>query len=254
MPLTFPSHAAAVLPLMGHRTRFLPPVALVVGTIAPDLGYLFGAHGPASHVPSGILTFSLPMGVIFYLWLEVLVLPALAQTLPRFLKLDMPAVFRPRGLPATPRGWLAVGLAIVLGAASHLLWDGFTHNWMWPASLLYPEVTVPLLGRVYPIARVFQYACHLLGGAIVIAYAYRLYADERAPWLPRWRSIGPWLAWMAIPGALGLGLKLQSWQPVNSLEQTLWIAFWPTVGGMLIGMTLYASYLRLRAEAPVAAR
>lgn len=248
MPLTFPSHAAAVLPLMGKRTRFLPPVALVVGTCAPDFAYLFGHNGPASHVPQGIFTFCIPVGVLFYLWLELLVLPALAQTLPSFLKLDTASLLRPRGIPTTVKGWLWVVGAIAIGAATHLLWDGFTHTWMWPANMLYPEVKVPVLGRVYPIARVFQYACHLIGGAIVIAYGYRLYANERAPWLPRLNAIAPWLLAMAVPAALALGLRLQSWRPVNSLEQTLWLLFWPTVGGMILGMTAYAFYVRVRTE------
>jgi len=36
MPLTFPSHAAAVLPLYLLAPRLLHPTALVLGSMAPD--------------------------------------------------------------------------------------------------------------------------------------------------------------------------------------------------------------------------
>ena len=249
MPLTFPSHAAAVLPLMGRRTRFLPPLALVVGTCAPDFAYLLGHNSPESHVPQAILTFSVPAGLLFYLWLELLILPALAQTVPAFLKMDFPALLRPRGLPATPAGWLAAIAAIAIGAGTHLLWDGFTHNWMWPAAVLYPEFKVELAGRVYPIARVFQYACHLIGAAIVVAYAYRRYPSEQAALFAPLQKLLPWALLVGLPALTAFLHRYVTMEPINSLEQTLWNLFWPTVGGGLFGATIYAAYLRVRGEA-----
>jgi len=39
VPLTFPSHAAAIAPLKLWRPRWFDGVALVVGSAAPDFGY-----------------------------------------------------------------------------------------------------------------------------------------------------------------------------------------------------------------------
>lgn len=41
MPLTFPSHAAAVLPLKLLQPSRLDGVALVIGSTTPDLPYAF---------------------------------------------------------------------------------------------------------------------------------------------------------------------------------------------------------------------
>ena len=46
MPATFPSHAAAVLPLKLWRPEHFDGVALVIGSAAPDLLYAMGRCRP----------------------------------------------------------------------------------------------------------------------------------------------------------------------------------------------------------------
>src|SRR5687768_2920400 len=136
MPVTLPAHAAAVLPLMRWTPRPLDALALVVGAAAPDFVYVLGWNSRVSHNPLALLTFCLPVGLVLYLW-------------SRFLVLPLVMVERP------PRGsWPSVAASIVIGAATHVLWDGFTHAWMWPARELYPDVRIELLGRRMPIARI----------------------------------------------------------------------------------------------------
>ena len=50
MPATFPSHAAAVLPLKLWRPRWFDGVALVVGSMAPD------THSAAGLLLGSVLT------------------------------------------------------------------------------------------------------------------------------------------------------------------------------------------------------
>ncbi len=77
MPLTFPSHAAAVLPFFHlPGARRLPVTALVIGSTAPDLIYLTRTHGAFAHLPLGLLTFCLPAGLLAFLYLEALVSPS----------------------------------------------------------------------------------------------------------------------------------------------------------------------------------
>lgn len=124
MPFTV-SHAAAVLPLQRFGKYRLPLTALMVGSMAPDFGYVFSyeASRALTHSFAGIFTFSLPVGFIVWLF-YVAVLEKATITLlsdrwhTRFAHTDaitLPLVFR------------AV-IAIVLGAATHLLWDSFTHR------------------------------------------------------------------------------------------------------------------------------
>ena len=75
MPLTFPSHAAAVWPLHRAAPRLLPAAALIVGSCTPDFAYLLGIDGLLSHSLRGTIIFSLPMGLLTLAWLDVIAPP-----------------------------------------------------------------------------------------------------------------------------------------------------------------------------------
>src|SRR5688572_5872148 len=119
MPFTF-AHPAAVVPLVG---RFgLSGPALVIGTMTPDFEYFLRArlYGELSHTALGLVTFCLPVG---------LVLVALHENVVRApLACAAPAWIRRRILVAQPkRHVVLVALSILIGAATHVLWDAFTH-------------------------------------------------------------------------------------------------------------------------------
>lgn len=122
MPFTV-SHAAAVLSI--HRWTSLPLTALMVGSMSPDFGYVFSyeASRALTHSFAGLFVFSLPVGLMVWLF-YVAVLEKATITLlsdrwhTRFAHTEaitLSLVFR-------------AALAILLGAATHLLWDSFTHR------------------------------------------------------------------------------------------------------------------------------
>lgn len=122
MPFTV-SHAAAVLPL--HRITKLPLTALMVGSMAPDFGYFFSleASRALTHSFSGLFIFSLPMGLFTWLFYVAFLEKATITLLSdrwhtRFAHTD--------AITAKLIG--RASIAIVLGAATHLLWDAFTHR------------------------------------------------------------------------------------------------------------------------------
>ncbi len=123
MPFTV-SHAAAVLPI--HRyAHQLPLTALMVGSMAPDFGYVFSyeASRALTHSFAGLFVFALPVGLVVWLFYVAFLEKATITLLSdrwhtRFAHTD--AVTLPLVLRAA--------LAIVLGAATHLLWDSFTHR------------------------------------------------------------------------------------------------------------------------------
>ncbi|MFE6860402.1 DUF4184 family protein [Nocardia sp. NPDC057668] len=111
MPFTL-AHPAAVLPLRGRL--WLP--ALIAGSLAPDAGYYapIGIDGALTHEARG-----LPL---------TLALGAVLLVLGRILCLPVPALLgRAVAFPARP-GWWRVIAALIVGAATHLAWDTFTHT------------------------------------------------------------------------------------------------------------------------------
>jgi len=240
MPLTLPSHAAAILPFT--RLRWLPPAALVAGAAAPDLGYLLKL--PGSHTWEGLFLAVLPAGLLLWLWAEWLLLPLLREVLPTVGGLRPTRLLATRGASLRP-GSLAPGaLGVACGAATHLLWDGFTHDGMWPASQLYPSVTLGLPFGL-TVARALQHFSSLVGAVLVLAYWLRAAREPAAvgadPGIPgdRRRS-GPAvvlaLGVLAV-AALQCARELRWTSPETPPSLLLWMGFWAACRGGLAALT-----------------
>jgi hypothetical protein len=124
MPFTV-SHAAAVLPLHRWSQHKLPLTALMIGSMAPDFGYFFSheASRQVTHSFAGLFLFSLPAGFAVWLFYVAFLEKATITLLSdrwhtRFAHTE--AITTPLIARAS--------LAIILGAATHLLWDAFTHR------------------------------------------------------------------------------------------------------------------------------
>ncbi len=252
MPLTFPSHAAAVLPLL--HVRGLPASALVVGSAAPDLVYLVGTLGATAHHPRGLLSVCLPAGVLAYLYLEALVLPVVAPPLlsiwPDRGRALVARLALPRPPPRTVRGWLAVGLAVLVGAATHQLWDGFTHAWMWPARVLYPTTTVSLLGHPVLLSRALQHGSSALGLVIVGVYLWRTTsaASARPPGdrAAATRRLAVLLIGPLVVAGVAACVRLRAPDPL--LTRALWNAAWSAAAWSMLALGLVCLAVRLVAR------
>lgn len=162
MPFTL-SHPAAVLPL---ARRPLVSSALVAGSVAPDVFWfvprLPGVGLTKTHELTSVLWLDPLLAlVILALFQVVLKRPLLALT-PKPLAERLPRHFswkRP--------GWIAVSL--VLGAATHVGWDAFTHENDGFAFLRTPLVTGVDVGRL------IQLVSTLAGAAILLWWLRKWY-------------------------------------------------------------------------------
>ena len=132
MPFTL-AHPAAVVPLKRYFDRgYLIFSALVVGSLMPDVGYLLpGAKSQNfTHTLPGIVIFSLPAGlVILWAFHNLLKMPCLSL---------LPADHRRCLLPYSGvflfRPWrqlFLISVSLLIGALTHIIWDGFTHGHGW---------------------------------------------------------------------------------------------------------------------------
>jgi len=248
VPLTFPSHAAAVLPFCGRRTAWLPPSALVVGSCAPDFAYLFDSNRTNLHAWPYLLVPCIPLALAVWLWAELLVLPALRHAAPAASSL-----LETRGLPSSARGWLAVVAALTLGMLTHLAWDGFTHAHRFPASVLYPDVAFPLGPYRLSLARLLQAACSL-AGLVLVARAVR----------QRWRPnpgaaparLGVFVVLVAACVAFSELELVGRWSPASSrsVYGAPWLVFWAAARGGMLGLTLASGVTALAPTRPAAPR
>ena len=167
MPFTL-AHPAATLPFQKFR---LPLSALFVGAMAPDFSK-FALLSPAKNIGhswDGILWFCIPTGL--------LVLAVFHYILKEPLFSFIPLHHQSKVVPHLARfsfqksNLATICIAIAIGAATHLIWDSFTHDTGWSVRQL-PILTTSLFsfhGRDIRLYKILQHGSTLLGFAVLTA-------------------------------------------------------------------------------------
>jgi hypothetical protein len=166
VPFTL-SHAAAALPF---RRWHLVPSALVIGTFAPDFEYLLrlSPSGRFGHTLVGSFVFTLPLALVVLWIFHAFVKRPTAMLLPEAIQRrlqDHLDGFRFGGVAR----FILIIASILLGIATHLLWDSFTHSTAWPYhrwSLLRRSFTLPIVGNL-PLYKILQHGSTVFGIAIL---------------------------------------------------------------------------------------
>jgi hypothetical protein len=176
MPFTF-SHPALVLPLTYLPKTWFSLTGLVIGSLAPDFEYFLRMKVTShySHTISGLVWFDLPLGILLVFMFHNIVRNPLIENLPSFLNSRFSTYIGFEWNTYFRKNWLVVIISLLIGVASHLLWDSFTHNHGYFVEAL-PALTetVTLFGKEIPVFKILQHSSTVLG-AILIGYAiYRL--------------------------------------------------------------------------------
>jgi hypothetical protein len=127
VPLTI-AHPAAAVPLARPLGRFGILSALIIGSLVPDLTRFFPLPIPRSstHSIAGLFWFSLPAGAVLYVLFHRVLEQPLCALAPASLQRRLHPLLL-RGRSTAGDRWLAVGVSLLVGAATHLVWDSFTH-------------------------------------------------------------------------------------------------------------------------------
>ncbi|MFE2162490.1 DUF4184 family protein [Streptomyces lydicus] len=182
MPFTL-SHVAAVLPAVRRTGTARGPLvvsALVAGSLAPDMTYYADSvvpggmeFGAVTHSLRGVLTVDVLVTVALVGGWLLLREPVLAL---------LPAAWRGRvyclvrGRPWQPRSVSEFGalagrfvLSAVLGAATHVVWDAFTHPGRWGTRL------IPGLGGTaggLPVSTYLQYGTSVVASMAMVWFLW----------------------------------------------------------------------------------
>ncbi|MCA0295887.1 MAG: DUF4184 family protein [Actinobacteria bacterium] len=203
MPFT-PAHVAAVLPLRRWGRVTLPFAALAAGSVSPDLPYYLPGLGLLNrwtHTAVGIVTVDVLLGLA--LW-------AVWRSAATALRDLSPVAVRERWHPPGwgASAWWAVLVAVAIGAATHVVWDDFTHAGRFASTHLgflaatYPSPLGPLPGYRYA-----QYLSGAIGLTIVIIAAVRHPRTPATP-VPDPRPARVVAALCVAAGLAGAGYRL----------------------------------------------
>lgn len=207
MPFTG-SHPAAVLPFLRAP---VPVSALVIGSLAPDAPlYLPKVPGWPTHTALGVLTVDTALAAAGWaVWHGLLARPALA-TAPAPVRARLTSA-RPglRRRLRGPRAAARVVAGLAAGAATHVLWDEFTHDGRWGTAHV-PALAAEWRGR--PVHVWAQDASGVAGAAALAVWCARWW--RRTPARPDTgdRS-GPWAWGAVVAAALAGGLTGATGEP-----------------------------------------
>lgn len=216
MPFT-PSHAVVALPFV--RTPLLP-AAIAVGAMTPDLPlFVRGTALTYQVTHTNLLASTLLALALLVLWYALL-RPAVRELAPGWLASRLPVDWDATGVAAwesvrAPRSgaraavWRdtmvfapLVAISLLLGVASHVVWDAFTHEGRWGLTV-FPALDQqwgPLLGYKW-----LQYGSTVFGLVVLAVFCTRWLVRRRVDpprrLFPRWVR---WSWWLALPLSLAI--------------------------------------------------
>ncbi|MEI7029856.1 DUF4184 family protein [Streptomyces pratensis] len=263
MPFTL-SHAAAVLPAIRRDgTARLPlyPSALVAGSFAPDITYFAdtaipGAmeFGSFTHTFLGVVTVNvLITAALVAVW--ALLREPLTALLPLRAQGRAHAFVRGRRWTRAsfgPSAWLCFAVSAALGAATHVVWDAFTHHSRWGTEL------VPVLSRSvggFPLFQLVQYGSSALALGVIgwflvtgLRRAGAAAPPQAVPALGRRERRGA-VGLLTLCVLLGIGHRCARWYAhfgrIDTPLDIIPTACFGAGAGLAAGLLLYGVWVRL---------
>jgi hypothetical protein len=149
----------------------------MIGAMSPDFAY-FVPDGPGllSHSIPGLFEFCWPLGLLLWVvYVQVLETPTLA-----LLPDGWRGAFRRSDRTITLRNFALASVAVIFGAATHILWDGFTHaNTPIADQFAFLETTrVTLFGKSFPLHRFLQHASTVAGLLVLAGWLAHVKKDS----------------------------------------------------------------------------
>jgi len=175
MPLTF-AHPAIVLPLNYLPKRWFSLTGLIVGSVVPDFEYFIRmkVYSIYSHTWFGLIWFDLPLAFLLTFIYHNIVRDMFVNNLPSMLHCRLSIYKRFNWSKYVKKNLLVVVMSILIGAASHLLWDSFTHENGYFVVAFNMINRINVLGLYMPLYKVVQHLSTLAGGIVILIVISKL--------------------------------------------------------------------------------
>ncbi|HTF31380.1 MAG TPA: DUF4184 family protein [Flavitalea sp.] len=128
MPFTL-SHPALVLPLNFLPKKWVSMTGLIIGSMAPDVQSFIMSGGDKTQTHSwwGLIWFGIPISLLIAFVFHLSIREMLISHLPRMLQIKFARYKDFDWITRFKRYWPVVIISILIGGASHLFWDSFSH-------------------------------------------------------------------------------------------------------------------------------
>lgn len=176
MPFTF-SHPAIILPLTCLPKKWFSLTGLIIGSLTPDFEYFIRMKIKSnySHTIEGLFWFDLPLGIILTFLFHNLVRDQLFKNLHKFLKSRFSSFDQINWNQHFKKNWIIICLSILIGAASHLFWDSFTHDHGYFVDAIpFLSSSIEVFRFQIPVLKLLQHSSTLIGGLVIFIVVLKL--------------------------------------------------------------------------------
>jgi hypothetical protein len=175
MPFTF-AHPAIVIPLT--KLKWFSATALILGSMAPDFEYFIRMriYGSFSHSLAGVFLFDFPLvlflAFIYHNWVR----DELLINLPVFLRKHLIVYKNFNWNIYFRQNVLGVAISALIGIASHILWDAFTHpNGFFVENISVLRGSFVLGGIRFKVFNTLQHASTVVGLAAMVYWVLKMH-------------------------------------------------------------------------------
>ena len=184
MPLTF-SHPAIILPAKYLPEKWVSMTGLIIGSITPDFEYFMRMKVESiySHIWLGMFWFDLPLSVTLTFVYHYIVRNSFICNTPVFLRRRLSRYLDFKWMDYFKNHFLQVIICLLIGIASHIFWDAFTHPKGYFVRMIpFLKESSTLLGYHIQHDRILQYISTIVGGIVVLCAIMKIpRAKEYAP-------------------------------------------------------------------------
>lgn len=230
--------------------------AIVMGCCVPDFPYFLfqSQHSAFGHTVAGLFVLDLPLAIaalwVFHAFIKQPMMLFLPAGVRRRLTTSVETFrFRPW------KRFSLIVLSILIGTATHLVWDAFTHRNSWIYrnwALERGTVELPVIGAM-EVYKLLEYATSVAGLAVLGLWIWRWYRTTKPAPVAR-----PELGFAAgLPALAIVGGALCAWhhdgialeiRPVVHFTADLLMA---AISLFLLGLLIYGVILRRRRAVPL---
>lgn len=170
MPFTF-AHPAIVLPLRYLPQKWFSLTGLIIGSLTPDFEYFIRMRVKSnySHTIAGLFWFDLPLAILLCFIFHIIIKNQLFKNLPRKIQQRVLVFTEFNWIFYFKKNWLVVLVSIIIGTASHLFWDSFTHNHGYFVNHISElRSSFFIFDQKIPVLKIAQHVSTCIGGLIIL--------------------------------------------------------------------------------------
>ena len=240
MPFTF-SHPAIVLPITYLPKKWYSLSGLIMGSMTPDFEYFIRMkdYSKYSHTWTGLFWFDVPLGLILLFIFHNIIRDVLIEYLPFSLNIRFSAFSNFNWNKYFSRNIIVVLISLVVGIASHLFWDSFTHaNGYFYQLIPVVKDSVNIFSYHISGAYMLQILSSVAGGIVMLVYVFKLpegYNTKQDKILNFWLLVS-----LIMVSVVNIRLYLDTLLNHHKHEEIIVT----TISGALIGITTVSFFLK----------